>query len=246
MGVIRREQAPAVAAFSFDDLEARARRILADAKAAAAQMLSRAQAAAARAEQEAQTRIAAAHAAALEEARRAGRAAALTQVRAEASEEARRAARAELDRLTAALSAALAEYDRSKRALLAPAESGLVELALAIARRVCKLELEPPGVVAAANARALLELVRHDHDLELHVHPADHELLAANVREFAARTLDLQHVRIEPDDSVARGGCVLRTSAGRITARIEEQLERLAAALCGRPADSAAPTPGAP
>lgn len=245
MGVIRREQAPAVGAFSFDDLEARARRILADAKTAAAQMLSRAQAAAARAEQEAQTRIAAARAAALEQARVEGRAAALAQVRAEAAEEARRAARGELDRLTAALSAALAEYERTKRALLAPAETGLVELALAIARRVCKLQLDPPGAVAAANARALLELVRHDHDLELHVNPADHESLTANVQEFAARTLELQHVRVEPDESVARGGCVLRTSAGRISATLDGQLDRLAAALCGRPPAAETPPRGA-
>jgi flagellar assembly protein FliH len=104
-------------------------------------------------------------------------------------------------------------------------------LALAIARRVCKLPVETAPEAARANARHLLEAVQHDGDLELRVNPADCDTL----RDVAAEVLrcgdELEHVQVTADPAVAPGGCVLSTPDGRIDASIETQLQRIAEAI---------------
>lgn len=225
-GVIRRESLSGRPHFSFADLEQQARELIARAEERAQRIV---------AESEGHIRqVTEAHkregyAAGLAEGRAAGFAQALKEGRAEAV----RNAEAELRQLTSALRAGLAEYDRQKRALLAAAESGLIELALAVARRVCKLQAEHGPDVALANARALLDLVRNRHDLVLHLNPVDHELLPDDVPQLLADVADLAHVTIVPDPAVARGGCALYMRDGTIEADLAGQLDRVAAALCG-------------
>jgi flagellar assembly protein FliH len=225
-GVIRRECVSPSPAFSFDDLERRAREILARAHAEAARVLNDAEARG-RTLAEAQRRQG------YESGLAQGRQEGLEQVRREAREAALADARTELQRLTQALSAALAQFERDRRSLMALAESGLIELAAAIARRVCKTCVAASVEPARANVRALLEMVKCHADLEVHVHPAEHELLRDAGADLLQQTAGLEHVSIIADAAVERGGCVLRAREGVIDASIEVQLDRIAEALCG-------------
>jgi flagellar assembly protein FliH len=234
-GVIRREHVVATAAFAFQDVEREAGEMLARARAQAEHLLADAEQ---RARESAEVRKRVAHQQGLDEGRQAG----LTEIRKEARQAAVDAARAELTRLTHALSAGLAEYERNRRSLIALAETGLIELALAIARRVCKIEVAASGAPVRANARALLELVQHHEDVELRLNPAEVELLADLADEFTKQTTALGHVTITADPAVARGDCRLSTRAGTIDASIAGQLDRIAAALC-TPDHSPSPAP---
>lgn len=213
-------------AFSFRDVEREVAEMRTRARAEAERLLADAEQ---RAQQVAETRQRDAYQKGLAEGRQAG----IEIVQKEARQAAVEAARTELARLTSALGAGLAEYERSRRSLLALAESGLIELAVAIARRVCKIQIEASAEPVRANARALLELVQHHEDLELHLNPADAELLADVATEFARRTAELGRVTIKTDVTVARGGCRLQTRAGTIDASITGQLDRIAEAICG-------------
>jgi flagellar assembly protein FliH len=224
-GVIRREHVAATAGFAFQDVEREAGEMLARARAQAERLLADAEQ---RARESAEIHKRAAHQQGLDEGRQAG----LKEVRKEARQAAVDAARKELTRLTHALGAGLAEYERNRRSLIALAETGLIELALAIARRVCKIEIAVSGEPVRANARALLELVQHHEDVELRLNPAEAELLADLADEFTNQTAALGHVTITADPAVARGDCSLRTRAGTIDASIAGQLDRIAAALC--------------
>jgi flagellar assembly protein FliH len=155
----------------------------------------------------------------------------------EAREQAIRDAEAELNQLTAALFEGLSEFEDRKRTLLAQAEAGLVDLAMAIARRVCKRLVERPGDVAAANARALLEMVDHHGDVELRVSPEEHELLNSEASSLMHEIAGLQHANVVADPSVPRGGSLLRTRYGRIDASVARQLDRIAEAICGSRAE---------
>ena len=235
--VIRRENASNAAGFSFQDVEAEARQTVAHARAEAEQILA---AARAETEQLVQARRHEGYQAGVAEGRQAG----AQQVRKETHDAAVQSAQAELTRLTQALAAGLSEYERNKRSLIAQAESGLIELAIAIARRVCKSCAAQSSDAAAANVRAVLELVRHQHDVELHVHPAEHALLQEVAQALLAQTAELQHVQVRADPAVPRGGCVLRTRDGTIDATIETQLDRVAAAICGSDIGDRSPTAG--
>lgn len=235
--VIRRESGAAAAAFSFEDVEQRARAIVAEAEARARGILQAA-------EQQARAHVESRRRAGYAEGHAQGRAEGRAQVQAEARAAAVAAAQAEVAHVVRALSAALTQLDQQKRALLAAAEAGLIELAVAIARRVCKVLVDGSAAPARANARALLESVAHHADVELCLHPDDCARLGEVAAELAAGVAALPHVSIRPDPAVARGGCVLRTRDGEIDAAIEGQLDRIAAALgAGRAAE---PVPAAP
>jgi flagellar assembly protein FliH len=160
-----------------------------------------------------------------------GRQTGLRQIRAEAHETVLRETRERLDQLLKALTAGLAEFERSKRRLLGLAEAGLIELAAAIARRVCKLAVQGSADAARANARYLLDAVQHTGDLELRVNPAEYESLRGVAAEVLQHAERLEHVEVLADEAVERGGCVLSTRDGQIDASIETQLQRIAEAI---------------
>lgn len=245
--VIRRESVPSPGLFTFPDMEAEAKAILARARAEARKLLAEGQRRAAAAEeqvrQQAQRRYDEAYQLGLAEGRRAGREAAFQ----EARQEALAAAQARVAELIRALEAGLAEFERHKRSLLATAESGLIELALAVARRVCKTESARSAAPAQANARALLERVQQHGDVELRFHPDDHALLETADAAWLEQAGAKSHVTIAADPTVARGGCVLRCREVRIDATIRTQLDRIAAVLCEHPTSLAElPTDGGP
>jgi len=223
--VIRRENVSATTSFSFADVEHQAREMIAHARAQAAKLIADAEA---RAQHLIGQRKEEAHRVGLAEGRQAGQ----TQVREEARDAAMKAAREELTQLTGALADGLAEVDRQKHALVTQAESGLIELAVAIARRVCKTTATMTIEPALANARALLDLVSHHNDIELHMNPAEHELLQDVAADFDKCIGALEHVTLHPDPTVERGGCRVHTQNGSINASIVEQLDRISEVLC--------------
>jgi flagellar assembly protein FliH len=228
-GVLRREKFASVPPFSFPDVEGQARLIQERAEEQARETV-------AQAEEEARQRAARiekeAHERGLQEGRREG----LAQVRREATQAATDEARADLARLTQALETGLAAFEESRRRLLALAECGLIELALTIARRVCKRDVGTTSATALANARAVVQMAEHERDLEVHVNPAECAALQQAAPQLLASTKRLTHVKIVPDGEVERGGCVLHSRVGTIDASVETQLDRVAEALLERPA----------
>jgi flagellar assembly protein FliH len=227
-GVLRREKFSSKSAFSFEDLEGKARAVLDEAREQArrivAQAVEEGRRRAAQLEQEAYPR-------GLEEGRHRG----FEQAHADAAEAALQQARQDLAQLAQALAGGLDAFEQSKRRLLATAECGLLKLALAIARRVCKHDVGAASAAARANVRALLEMVKHEGDLELHLNPAECDALRQAVPELLASTGRLTHVEIMPDAAITRGGCVLHSRDGTIDASLETQLDRVAAALVEQP-----------
>lgn len=227
-GVIRKRELSGKAAFSFTDLERQAGALLQQARREADRLLADARAQAAReAEQlRAQTRSAA-----LADAQRE----ALEQVRREAFDQAVAESTEHLALLASALAQSLDQFERTKSALLAAGERQIIELALAVAARVCKTQAAGDPQVAVANAAALLGMARHEHDLRLLVSQADHELLGQVLPDLISATGQRQHVMLSVDPGLQRGDCRLASASGTLDAQIGLQLDRVAAALCDKP-----------
>ncbi len=225
MGVLRRENTAGGALYSFADIEHQANELMSRAREKAKSIIAESEGHI-RAVTEAQKREG--YQAGYTEGTQAG----FEQARHDAREECRAAARAELDQLMAAMKQGLGEFESNKRRLIAVAEAGLVELAVAIARRVCKVHIDASHESVVANARAVLDMVRHENDLELRVNPTEHELLQEHTAELMRNMEQWDHVSIVADPAVARGGCLLRTRHGTIDASIDGQLDRIARVLC--------------
>lgn len=141
--------------------------------------------------------------------------------------------RGRLNELVNTLGAAITQLETGKRRLIAESETGVIRLAVEIARRVCKRLSLRDCDVAKANAEKLIELVRHHHDAQLRVHPDDLREIGVVSPAWVDLMKQQRHVAVVADETVSRGGCVLASSAGRVDADIETQIDRITAALLG-------------
>lgn len=238
-GIIKRDRTASVATFSFRDLDGYAKRMLTQARAQADLIVASAQTHAA-------DKIAAAHQAALERGRSEGRAAGHAEIVAEAREKVFAEYREQLGQLTAALDAALQSFEQEKWRLLAASEHGVIQLALAIARRVCKVLPEQGADAAIENVRHVLDTVGHTGDPEVRLNPADIEAVREWAAGFAASLDGRMHLKLVADAAVDRGGCRLVGQHVRVDATLATQLDRIAEALCAGVGEQEALPPGEP
>jgi flagellar assembly protein FliH len=154
------------------------------------------------------------------------RAAAHEEGRAQGFAAARDEARAEIDTALATLEVAARDVLDAREALCEVAERRAIDLALAIAEKVVGAELAVrPELVLDACSAALRRTIRRD-GLVLEVHPDDLELVREGLVDLGSRLGDLGRLEAVGERRVARGGCILRTSEGEIEATHAAQLER--------------------
>lgn len=232
MPLIKAHHAPSLTPFSMADIEAAARRILLRARAQAEQLLAEAQ------EQAENLRTAAAA-----EGLAAGRQEGLRQGREEGCraghDEALAAAQAQLTQLIQTLSSTAAQLDASRRELQASAVAEVVDLAIALARRVIKRQAAADPQVLTANLAQVMPLVIHAADVRIVLHPSQTQLLEKELPNLQLQWPNLKHVEIIGDESVAPGGCRLKTLQGDVDADLCAQLDRIVEEMTGRPAPSA-------
>lgn len=225
-GVIKEAAAGAAERFSFKDFEREGHAVLARAKAQATELLQAAR-------QRGVAQAKAAREAAYAEGLAAGRKAGEAQIRKEIREEVQKTTANDVQAAIGILGAALANVEQNKHRLLAQAEQGLLNVAIAIAQRVCKHLPEFDRNAVVENCRQTLQAVGRHGDLELRVHPDDLSMVETWAAEFVAQTERLDTVNVISDPTVDRGGCLVCGRDVRIDATIAAQLDRIARAVVG-------------
>ena len=126
------------------------------------------------------------------------------------------------------LAATIDELTTLRRSMMAQAEREMVELALAIARRVVLREVSIDRDLVVTIARVALERLGGT-SATIRLHPDDHAAVTAQLGEAWAGL----RVRIVPDDGVRRGGCKVESDCGFVDASIDAQFEQIARELVG-------------
>jgi len=106
-------------------------------------------------------------------------------------------------------------------------EAAAVQLSAVIAEKILRHELSRRPELAKAIIQEALLLAAGQPHLKLRLHPADIELLQDCGREAVSRLAAVGDAELVPDESIARGGCLIETHHGVIDARLETQLERI-------------------
>ena len=105
-------------------------------------------------------------------------------------------------------------------------EHHAVVLAIEIAEKVVAgaIEVEPERVldVVRGALRAIVERER----LVIHVNPEDLEIVREGLDELTGALGGIEHVDVQEERRVPRGGCVVRTTVGEVDARIDTKLEQ--------------------
>ncbi len=114
-----------------------------------------------------------------------------------------------------------------RRQIIHGSEQQLVQLAIAIARRIVRRELSTDDELLGALARVALERLGEARPATIRLHPEDFaRSTAGRTEQWAAA-----HVTVVADPNVARGGCLVETPFGFVDASIDAQFQELASAL---------------
>jgi flagellar assembly protein FliH len=225
MGLIKSNAAPvSLAPFSMRDIEAHAKTIILRAKQQADQILAAAQTEGVDIRQKAydQGFVAGREDGmkkGTEDGRAAGKQAALAEQK------------AKLEQLLKTFNAAVVELNASRSKLESAASSEVIKLAIAIARRVTKLQGQADPKVLTENIKAAMRLVVHSTDIKIAVHPSQKQSLTETLPQLRMQWPNVTHVELVEDPKLAPGGCRIFTAAGEIDGDLDDQINRVAADL---------------
>ena len=110
-------------------------------------------------------------------------------------------------------------------------EPDVVALSKLVAERVLDREVRTdPELIIATVRRALAKIIDRQR-LIIHVHPKDHAALKAHEVALLEEFEGIEVLRIEPDESVTPGGCVVVSEMNQLDARMDTLLENVLQAL---------------
>jgi flagellar biosynthesis/type III secretory pathway protein FliH len=117
-------------------------------------------------------------------------------------------------------------------------EGRILELAMAISRRIVGEVCDVPGVAAAHVARLALKKLGAESRIRVRVHPEDFTALEREKGLWNAR--GNRTIELIEDETVGRGGVLVETEAGSIDARIPRMTQKVEEALAKAVAEESA------
>ncbi len=143
----------------------------------------------------------------------------------------RAAALEELAPAAEALRVAVAEARAREVDVAERIERDAVQLAMHIAQKVVAgaIDVEPERVLDVI--RGALRAIVEREQVVVQVHPDDLDLVRASALELAGSLGGVDHLEVQGERRVERGGALLRTNVGEVDARIQTKLDRARAAV---------------
>lgn len=126
-----------------------------------------------------------------------------------------------------AMQAAAEALSQERDRWLAEWEAGAIRLSVAIAEKLLRRELSLKPEINTELLIDVLELATGNPQIELLMHPDDVKLLGEQPEQVIRSMASCGEARLVPDESITRGGCVIKTQQGQIDARLETQVERI-------------------
>lgn len=131
------------------------------------------------------------------------------------------------DAMLRRLSDTLRELDELRRSMIRQTEHQIVQLAVEMARRILRREVQVDSDLLCAMARVALDRLGDAAPATIRLNPEDyHAIVARQGGSWAGN-----HVNVVADPAVGRGGCMVESSFGFIDASVEAQFRVLEEAL---------------
>ncbi len=106
-------------------------------------------------------------------------------------------------------------------------ETEVVDLALAIARKIICREVEVDRGVVVGVAREALAKIEDPAKIKIKMNPSDLQFLEEAKYQLSDLTAHIENATLIAEDSIQSGGCVIETNSGEIDGRIEAQLQAI-------------------
>ena len=144
--------------------------------------------------------------------------------------EGRRRAQAELDPVLGRLGRTIDEFAHLRGRLRREAEADLIQLSLAIARRILRREVAVDPDALRGLVLAALEKMERQEICRVKVHPAHCAAVAKSLAPAAGGPA----IEVTPDASCEPGGIIFETARGNLDASVESQLHEIERGLADR------------
>ena len=135
------------------------------------------------------------------------------------------AAGSRIELLLEALSESVARLDRLKKEIRHSSEIEIVELALAIARKIVCREVATRKEVIVDIAKEAMKKVEDQEEIKIKMNPTDLEYLQQAGLNLSKFNSSIDNIQIQAEDTIEDGGCIIETGWGEIDARIDRQLQ---------------------
>ncbi|MBI3014048.1 MAG: hypothetical protein HYY65_03050, partial [Candidatus Tectomicrobia bacterium] len=134
------------------------------------------------------------------------------------------------ERLAPAIAAFLKageELGQLRRQLIERQEKEVIELALAIARKVIHQEVTQNPQTIVGILKAILQETVDREELKVHLNPEDFDVGMECRDSLLASVEGIKSLSLERDPNISRGGVVVETHLGEIDGRVERQLDEI-------------------
>lgn len=140
--------------------------------------------------------------------------------------------KATVNALMATWTQALDQFNAQRELMIAQARQDILALGLEIARRITHRAVQADPRAVEPALQNVLSLVMRPTRARISVNPEDEALTRQLLPGLVDRLGRVRDVEVQADDSIQRGGCILRTEGGAsIDASIQTQLDRIVEAL---------------
>jgi flagellar biosynthesis/type III secretory pathway protein FliH len=120
--------------------------------------------------------------------------------------------------------------EQSLRDILTGAGKEVLRLSMEIAEQIIRKEIEfDPEEVLESQIMACLDYMEDRLPVLLRINPADREAAESILAESSQKLPE--RLKLVEDDSIGRGGCIMKLDRGSLRAVISEQLRRIGEAL---------------
>lgn len=116
---------------------------------------------------------------------------------------------------------------QEKAAIIQEADPFVIELTMAIAKKVIQQELKTNPDVLLHIIKQTLSSVYETDSISIGVAPEDFSFVQKQREQLLAMDNGQIEIKVFPDYSIQQGGCIIRTSSGSVDARIDVQLSEI-------------------
>lgn len=133
----------------------------------------------------------------------------------------------EVQQTVKALAEACQKIDELRRKLLAQNHGDIVNLIIALSKKILGQELATPRNIIATTLQNALEQAIASEEYYVTLHPDDLAFAEAKAPELIAAIRGLERIVFKTDAAMTRGGCQLESLTCSVDATIETQMESM-------------------
>lgn len=145
----------------------------------------------------------------------------------EGTEQAYQSAKADLEKSLDRLLQLVQEIESVKELMVKDSEAQVMNLITQIASKIAvqKVESEPATIMKLVEQ--IVNEVQSSEEITIRLNPGDH-LFIENLKERSEHNYDfLKRTRLEPEDGITPGGCIVETPFGTVDGTLEQRVEKV-------------------